>query len=149
VRTLIDLTDEASPAGYDPLPDPSSICLDGDDVVLMLRETELRMSYMQFFELVDKCNSWIFDDMRGEKDLSGDDEQCSAAEHQRLREIVGEIVNDGAVGDVEVSDPLRQAVRLSVTSLEQVNADLRADVERLRAQLDMLRLRRRKAKVDQ
>jgi hypothetical protein len=151
MRTLIDLGDEATPC-HDPLlPDPSSISMDGDEVVVMLRELELRMTFGQFFELTEAFNSWIFEGLRGEKDLV-DPDSCAAEEHQRLREIVGEIVNDGKVGEHEVSDALRQAVRLSVSSRKidmkkwhsqgEVIRSLKDETELLRAELDARKARK-------
>lgn len=143
MRTLIDFTDEASP-NADPLPDPSSICLDGDDVVLQLREVEVRMTFPQFLALNEALAHWNFRGMYGEKDLN-DPDHCPDREHYQLRKIVGEMVNEGCLGAVGVGDDLRNAMRHALSEncitfvkwrwQEDVIQTLNEEIEELRAKL--------------
>jgi hypothetical protein len=144
MRTLLDFTEDASPNG-DPLPDPSSITTDGDDVVVTFRETELRMTFPQFFDITEAFNRWIFKGLRGEVEF-GDPDHCGAEEHHRLREIVGEMVNDGKCGDAAIGDDVRLAIqgelkdrKIDVRKWQSQEAFIRAlkdHIEELEGRLD-------------
>jgi len=156
MRTTIDLTDEVSP-DVARMPDPSTIWEDGNEVVVQLREVEIRMDFRQLIGLREAFGRWIFRGRRDAIDIE-DPLYIEAQEHEKLRDIVrqmldgeiGGVVDDvGTVGHVEVPERLRKAVRWALAEHELepeqwVSRELRlgraeSEVVELRAEIAKLR----------
>jgi hypothetical protein len=88
--------------------DPSSLCVDGDDVVIQLREVELRMTTPQFVTFAEAVSEFLFRDFRGELDIN-DPNRCPEREHHELRELYRKILS-GVVGGEFVPDALRWSI---------------------------------------
>lgn len=152
MRTVLDFNEDGAPEPW-LLPD-GSLCLDGDDVVLQLREVEVRMSTPQLVALAEAINHWLFRDMGGEKDLN-DEDHCDAEEHQRLRKIFRAMLDDQALGKVPISDAFRWELQAALArnkidadhwrSQAETILDLQNEVTSLRAQLGKKRTRRKAA----
>lgn len=156
MKTILDLTDCDSPAGGDPLPDPSTIHVEGDNVVLSLREVDVHLTLGQCFAFAEAFNKWSFRGLRGEVDLNRD--SYPVDELHRMREVVGRMINDGhvfATGRPEVAGDVRAALRhalsednLIVEDWQDQQATIRGLQEEnvtLRSELEALKKRRAKA----
>lgn len=115
MRAVLDLTDDASDDAF-ALSDPGALSMEGDEVVLQLRELEVRMTFGQFITLQEAFSHWLFRGCYGEKDLN-DKDHIPGEEHERLRKLFREI-NGGQVRDVAVPDALRYAISARLNALK-------------------------------
>lgn len=158
MRTTIDLTEDASPAGGATMPDPCSVVEVDDDIVISLRETELRMTFMQFCDYREALNRYLFRSLYASAELEAvaipDEDYYPAEEHETLRKLVTDLLGE-AFDDVEVPDALRDRVRRRLAkhtrharwrTQEQRIDDLAARVRELEGQLDMARAGSRPAR---
>ncbi len=114
MRTVIDLTEDDSPGGGPALPEPCSVGAEDDDVVISLRETELRMTFPQFCAYEQALSRYAFRLQRATGgqalvDLS-DEDYYPGAEHQALRRIVVDLLGEAFDG-AEVPAALRDRIR--------------------------------------
>lgn len=109
MRVTIDLSDEDSPNGG-PFAWPSSIFEDDDDVVIQLRECEVRMSFSHFIEFQEALNRFAFHDMRRIIDV-GDEDHVPGAEHQHLRKLVQDLKSGDPFDGVDVPQALVDRIR--------------------------------------
>ncbi len=117
MRTIIDLTEDASPhMGLHEVSDPSSIHNDDNDVVCTFRETELRMTFSQFLGFVEAATEFVFRDLH-ETDIN-DPDRCPQREHHELRALLQLLMSGSAEGvrGVVVPEELRLAVRHSLAA---------------------------------
>jgi hypothetical protein len=112
MKCVLDLSDGEPSDTFD-LPDPGVLCNDGDDVVLQLREVEVRLTLQQLLTLHSAIGRWVFRDSRGEEGLQAD--YCDALEHEKLRGIL-RAIDDGEIRGRRVPDDLRYAIRDAVTA---------------------------------
>lgn len=129
MRAVIDITDDATDEAF-ALPDPGLLSMEGDEVVMALRELELRMTFPQFISLQEAFSHWLFRDCTGEKDLN-DKDHLPGEEHERLRKIFREI-DGGQVRGVDVPKDLRWAIKARLSALKVDPDEWQGQQEELR-----------------
>lgn len=144
MRVLFDLTENGIPGDFN-LPDPGSIALEGDDVVIAFGEVEVRMTFPQVLSFSEAIRHWIFRDCRGTKDLN-DPDHCDDEEHERLRTIFRKLLDHGTEGGAPTTREMmwwleaelrRQQIDVgSWVSRDDELLRLRAEVDTLRAEAE-------------
>lgn len=155
MKCTIDLTDDVSYHGDGDVSEPASLSMEGDEVVMQLREVELRMTLQQFIRLTEAQQRWLFRDMRGELDIN-DEEWCAELEHEKLRKIFRGMVVDGTIGCTQLPREVVEAMMLELNQidvhvtefvfLQNALMSARQEVAELKTELSDMRKRQRKAK---
>jgi hypothetical protein len=121
MKTTIDVTDDASPGAPSDLPDPCTICMEGEDITICMCGVDIRMTVPQLIAMTEAQTRWMFRDFHGHINAN-DPTWCAHMEHQKLRRIIKDLLNGLVAGHV-VPEEIRGAVGYELARVDiQFNA---------------------------
>jgi len=150
MRVVFDLTEDADVSAPFALPD-GAILSEDDEIVLRIREVEIRLGYPQLLSLQSAINRFVFHGLRGEQDLNQD--ELPDLEHEQLRLLIRQMIDHGKIGVTDLTqsqvDELRMELATSKVrpekwrTMQQQLLDKEGEIERLKSDLQDARAERR------
>lgn len=119
MKTTIDLTEDGDAGQRFEVSDPSSIQNEDLDVVIQLREVEIRMSFPQFVTFAEAVDRHLFCCSRpnGWSVDINDPDHCPEREHHELRVVLRNLLDDALTASdhrgkkIEVPEEVRFAIQ--------------------------------------